>query len=230
MSRKYQRDERSRQQQNWPGQNRWQQNQREDEYGGQWSRGQHRQDEWDDRTESERWQGGEHHWGNAPRDWGRGNEGWQAGRGGGWQGERYAGGSQAERFGGGRRDQLNERYSHLGGRGWYEGYTDAMHREGPYSGRGPRNYKRADNRIEEDINDRLTEHSMVDATDIELTVQNGEVTLRGHVADRESKRLAEDIAESVSGVKEINNQIRIRQRGESEESTRQTDTGKRKAS
>jgi len=79
---------------------------------------------------------------------------------------------------------MNEGYGQLGGRGWYEGMRDAMHREGPHAGRGPRNYKRSDNRIEEDINDRLTEHSMIDASDVEVSVQNGEVTLRGHVVWR----------------------------------------------
>lgn len=107
----------------------------------------------------------------------------------------------------------SEPYEGLGGRGWREGFDDAMHRgEGQYAGRGPRTYKRADDRIEEDINERLTQHSMIDATDVEVTVQDGEVTLRGHVDDRRAKRLAEDIAADVFGVKEVNNQIKIKQR------------------
>jgi len=128
---------------------------------------------------------------------------------------------------------MNEGYGHLGGRGWYEGYTDAMHREqGRYSGRGPRNYKRSDSRIEEDINDRLTVHGMLDATDIEVSVQSGEVTLRGYVEDRQAKRFAEDAAESVFGVKEVNNQIKVRQRGGQEDTKSETEGGgkQRKAS
>jgi len=114
-------------------------------------------------------------------------------------------------------DELSERYTGLGGRGWYEGWSDAMHRgEGPFAGRGPRNYVRPDNRIEEDVNERLTEHPMIDATDIEVSVQNGEVTLRGQVDHREAKRLAEDIADSVFGVKDVNNQIRVKHRGSEE--------------
>ena len=105
-------------------------------------------------------------------------------------------------------------------------------REGQYAGRGPRGYKRSDNRIEEDINERLTEHPMIDASDVEVSVQNGEVTLRGHVDHREAKRIAEDIAESVFGVKEVNNQIKVKQRGESEETKHETETSgkQRKAS
>lgn len=88
-------------------------------------------------------------------------------------------------------------------RGWNQGM------QGQYTGRGPRNYKRPDNRIEEDINEQLTRHAMIDATDVEVSVQNGEVTLRGHVDSRYAKRLTEDIAESTFGVKEVNNQIKI---------------------
>jgi hypothetical protein len=107
----------------------------------------------------------------------------------------------------------NEPYEGLGGRGWYEGWSDAMRQAGPFCGRGPRNYKRSDSRIEEDVNERLTEHGMLDATDIEVQVENGEVTLRGHVDHRQAKRLAEDIAESVLGVTEVHNLIKVRPRG-----------------
>jgi|SRR6516162_5705314 len=104
-----------------------------------------------------------------------------------------------------------EGYGHLGGRGWREGLDDAMHR-GPHAGRGPRGFRRTDSRIEEDINERLTEHSWIDATDVEVSVENGEVTLRGRVNDLEAKDLAEEIAESVYGVKSVDNQIRVKQR------------------
>jgi osmotically-inducible protein OsmY len=81
-----------------------------------------------------------------------------------------------------------------------------------FAGRGPRGYKRSDGRIEEDINERLTQHGTIDATDIEVSVQNAEVTLSGTVDSRQAKRLAEDIADSVSGVKDVVNQIKIQQR------------------
>src|SRR5262245_52431774 len=116
----------------------------------------------------------------------------------------------------GKRDEWYEQFDGMGGRGWYDGWIDAMHRQGPYAGRGPRNYKRSDVRIAEDVNDLLTHHSRIDATDIEVSVQDGEVTLRGFVESRPAKRLAEDIAESVFGVKDIYNQLRIRPRSESQ--------------
>ena len=38
---------------------------------------------------------------------------------------------------------------------------------------------------------------------------NGEVTLTGSVPDRHAKRLAEDLAEDVWGVRDVQNQIRV---------------------
>lgn len=80
---------------------------------------------------------------------------------------------------------------------------------GPHRGRGPRNYTRRDERILEDINDRLCDNPYIDASEIDVSVSNGVMVLSGTVQDRESKRLAEDIAESISGVKEVENKLRV---------------------
>jgi hypothetical protein len=88
---------------------------------------------------------------------------------------------------------------------------------GSYAGRGPRGWQRSDERMLEDVNERLTDHPDIDATDIEVQVKNGEVTLTGFVESREVKRMAEDVAESVSGVRDIHNQLRIRQYREDRE-------------
>jgi hypothetical protein len=86
--------------------------------------------------------------------------------------------------------------------------SDEM-RRGVHAGRGPRGYQRSDERIREDINDRLTDDAYVDATDIEVSVNNSLVTLTGRVNSREEKRRAEDIVDSVSGVKDVSNQLRV---------------------
>jgi hypothetical protein len=75
-------------------------------------------------------------------------------------------------------------------------------------GRGPKGYQRSDNRILEDVCDRLT-YSDVDAENIEVTVTGGEVTLAGSVNNRWDKRRAEDVAEEVSGVRDVHNNIRV---------------------
>lgn len=81
-------------------------------------------------------------------------------------------------------------------------------------GRGPRGYSRSDERMREDINDRLTDDAYIDASDIEVAVSGGEATLTGMVPDRQTKRRAEDVAESVSGVSHVQNNLRVRSRTE----------------
>jgi osmotically-inducible protein OsmY len=83
-------------------------------------------------------------------------------------------------------------------------------RSGQHRGKGPKGYKRSDERIKEDISDRLGDDPYIDATEVEIVVANGEVTLIGSVNDRMDKRRAEDLAERVSGVKNVENRIRVK--------------------
>lgn len=80
-----------------------------------------------------------------------------------------------------------------------------------HRGRGPRGYKRSDDRIREDVNDRLTDHPYLDASDVEVSVDNCEVILSGTVESRYDKRLAEAVADSVSGVTNVQNNLRVNQ-------------------
>jgi hypothetical protein len=105
-------------------------------------------------------------------------------------------------------------------------YTEVWMIPGPYVGRGPTGYVRSDERIREDVCDRLTQHGRIDAGQVDVSVSNGEVTLRGHVPDRESKRLAEDVAESVFGVHDVRNELRTSNSSESL-AGRQETTGER---
>ena len=84
---------------------------------------------------------------------------------------------------------------------------------GRFTGRGPKGYTRSDERIREDVSDRLEQHGEIDATEIEVRVSNGEVTLEGTVEDRRTKRLAEDIIETCPGVKQVHNRIRVQGNG-----------------
>lgn len=93
------------------------------------------------------------------------------------------------------------------GRGW---------QRGSYAGIGPQGYKRSDERIMEDVNEMLTQDPEIDPSNITVEVHNGEVTLKGTVSDRDDKRRAEDIAESCSGVREVQNQLRVKREEESE--------------
>lgn len=98
---------------------------------------------------------------------------------------------------------------------WFGDEEAARRREmDSHRGKGPKGYRRSDARILEDVNDRLVDDPAVDASDIEVTVKDAEVTLSGHVTDRFEKRRAEDCAERVSGVAHVQNNLRVRISGE----------------
>jgi hypothetical protein len=80
---------------------------------------------------------------------------------------------------------------------------------GPHAGRGPRTYRRADATIYEDVCEGLKANPDLDAGDIEVSVEGGEVTLGGTVESRDARWLAEDLAESVPGVREVHNRLRV---------------------
>jgi osmotically-inducible protein OsmY len=78
-----------------------------------------------------------------------------------------------------------------------------------HRGKGPKGYTRSDDRIKEDVNERLSDDPHIDASEIEVSVENGEVTLTGTVDSRSAKRRAEDIVEALSGVKNVENRLRV---------------------
>ena len=107
-----------------------------------------------------------------------------------------------------------------GARGWSQaegsrtGSEDRSHafaqpRQGGFRGLGPKNYTRPDQRITEDLCERLTEDDRIDAREIEVRVSEGVVTLSGTVADRAMKHRAEDLAERCTGVRDVDNRIRV---------------------
>ena len=82
-----------------------------------------------------------------------------------------------------------------------------------YAGLGPKNYTRPDDRIRDEICDGMTDDATLDASEIEVEVIDGVVTLSGSVMNREQKRRAEDIAERISGVRDVTNQLRAVRNG-----------------
>lgn len=95
---------------------------------------------------------------------------------------------------------------------WFGDEDAARRREQDYRGHGPADYTRSDERIREDANDRLTDDPRLDARRISVSVSDGEVTLNGTVGTREAKRRAEDMVDRVSGVRHVQNNLRIEQR------------------
>ena len=80
---------------------------------------------------------------------------------------------------------------------------------GPFSGKGPKGYRRSDDRIREDAGEALYRAGDLDASDMTVEVHEGEIVLDGMVADRRSKRRAEELVEGLPGVRDVHNRLRI---------------------
>jgi osmotically-inducible protein OsmY len=78
-----------------------------------------------------------------------------------------------------------------------------------HRGSGPKGYQRSDERISDEVHERLTDDPWVDASEIQVEVKNGEVTLSGHVDNREAKHRAERLIEDLSGVRHVQNNLRV---------------------
>jgi osmotically-inducible protein OsmY len=167
---------------------RWRGSEGPRDYGDRWrSEGTWGPATW---AQGERWrrEGG----GYGDRSWRESNWGAWPREQGAWQGERAPGESRGI-------------YEDDRGRVYQFGHGQ----ESNFSGRGPKGYRRSDERIREEICDRLTDDWRVDASEVEVNVNNGQVTLSGSVHSREEKRKAEDMTESIPGVHDVHNNLRV---------------------
>ena len=87
--------------------------------------------------------------------------------------------------------------------------ADSTHRAMQPRRRGPKNATRSDSLIAEELNERFHDDELLDASEILLSVEDGRVLLTGEVPERWMKHRAEDIAEGVRGVADIENRIRV---------------------
>ena len=165
---------------------------------------------------------------------GRSSGGWELdeggvrfGRAGRWDGEPYRhdrgygygeygrGGGYGTGFGQGEYERG----------GWFGASGQRMER---FRGVGPRGYQRSDERIRDDVCDLLTDDDEIDASQLTIDVSAGVVVISGTVDSRETKRRAEDVAESVTGVREVQNNLRVQsqlgQRGTRESSATSSQT------
>jgi osmotically-inducible protein OsmY len=98
-----------------------------------------------------------------------------------------------------------------GGNAWGGG-RDGLERRTPgssQSGTGPRFQRRSDDKIREEIWELLSNNADLDASEVEVLVEGGEVTLTGTVDSRDARWLTEDLVTSVSGVREVYNQLKV---------------------
>lgn len=107
-----------------------------------------------------------------------------------WQQPNYGG---AGRYGG----------EGFGGGGWDAGggaFESGRHEPGRYQGKGPKGYQRADDRVIDDVCQALERDAYLDASEIEVSCQKGEIVLKGSVESRDAKRRAERCIEDLPGV------------------------------
>lgn len=75
--------------------------------------------------------------------------------------------------------------------------------------RGPKGYQRSDERLREDISERLMQAGNIDSSEVSVSVSSGAVTLEGTVPDRYMKHSIEDLVDACPGVQDIDNRIRV---------------------
>lgn len=98
-------------------------------------------------------------------------------------------------------DESTVSYEHAGHRG-------APEQQQRYP-RGPKGYQRSDERIREDICERLMGAYHIDSSEVTVGVKNGKVLLEGSVPSRHMKHAIEDIVDSCLGVMDIENHVRV---------------------
>ncbi len=155
-----------------------------------------------------------------------GQEGYYAPQGGGWQNnasQRYQADYSAADFGdsGNYSGAWNGGYTggytqqDAGFQGWLDRGFQGQHQgargtqQNTFRGRAPKGYERSDERIKEDLCERLTHDHLVDASEITVSVKAGVVTLDGSISDRNQKYRAEDLADNLSGVKDVQNRLNV---------------------
>lgn len=73
----------------------------------------------------------------------------------------------------------------------------------------PKGYRRSDERLREDISERLMQAHEIDSSEVTIQVLGGKVILEGTVAERYMKHAIEDLADSAPGVQDVDNRIRV---------------------
>jgi hypothetical protein len=83
--------------------------------------------------------------------------------------------------------------------------------------RGPKGYTRSDERIQDDISERLWRAEYIDSSEVTVAVENGVVKLTGTVPERWMRHAIEDVVDSCMGVQDLENNIRVLSRMTEEE-------------
>jgi hypothetical protein len=135
----------------------------------------------------------------------------------GWGGPGFTGGAYA--YGNGPRDQerqLESEYSDESAVSYEQAARPAYGRypiarpyaRNPYP-QGPKGYQRSDERLKEDISERLMESHYIDCSEVSVEVRGAKVVLEGTVPSRHMKHAIEDLVDACPGVQDIDNRVRV---------------------
>lgn len=95
---------------------------------------------------------------------------------------------------------------------------------------GPKGYTRSDERIREDICERLMLADSIDSSEVTVSVKDGRVTLEGTVPVRSMKHGIEDLADYTAGIQDVDNRIRVERPGSEASRSGASSTGVQTAS
>ncbi|MCK7595246.1 BON domain-containing protein [Pseudomarimonas salicorniae] len=134
----------------------------------------------------------------------------------------YAGARQGEFSGGGNRygDPVASQLPYAWNQGPRRAAIPAYQSDHfGFTGRAPKGYERSDERIREDLCERLTEAADIDPSEVSIEVSGGRVTLSGEVEARWMRHQIENLADACPGVRDIDNRltvasVRSRQQGQ----------------
>lgn len=148
---------------------------------------------------------------------GRDARGWHAGETAGSYPERWESGRGAGWSGPGGQGWRTDTGHGVGGSGLAGGVSgDTRSRPGgggPGIGamrnRGPKGWQRSDERIHDDVCERLAAEPGIDPSEVSVEVRSGDVVLTGSVPDRGMKYRIEDVVDGCSGVRDVDNRLRV---------------------
>jgi osmotically-inducible protein OsmY len=105
------------------------------------------------------------------------------------------------------RNASNPGRGEIENRSYLSSYGDGVKEN--FTGRGPKGWRRSSERIREDVCEALYHSAMVDASDIDIIIEDKILYLRGTVDSRETKREAQRCVEDLPGIDDVQNELRI---------------------
>lgn len=81
--------------------------------------------------------------------------------------------------------------------------------EKTHRGKGPKNFRRSDERILEDVCEYLEDDGRIDASEIEVNINQGVITLTGPIESRKMKKFIENQVDHCRGVRDVRNNLEI---------------------